>query len=142
MPRFSKWNLFASLALCLAATHALALEKPLDIEFTGKLSYHPYPIKELNAQWPSDWSAYSYLVLEMKTTTPQRFLLFINTKEGPRRICIQPFGQNVWLRASIPLQYFKGMDQSGNDLASTINRRTDSFWMSVWGPFGDLPDLP
>ena len=50
----------------------------------------------------------------------------------------QPFGQNVWLRASVPLRYFQGMDQSGTDLASTNNRRTDSFWMSVWGPFGDL----
>ena len=49
-----------------------------------------------------------------------------------------PFGEGVWLRASIPLQYFVGMDKSGNDLASTINRRTNSFWMSVWGPFGEL----
>ena len=54
---------------------------------------------------------------------------------------IQPFGQNVWLRAAIPLRYFKGKDQSGFDLASTNNRRTDSFWMSVWGPFGDLKSV-
>lgn len=54
---------------------------------------------------------------------------------------LQPFGQNVWLRASIPLQYFKGKDQRGTDLASTNNRRTDSFWMSVWGPFGDLTQI-
>jgi hypothetical protein len=38
----------------------------------------------------------------------------------------------------VPLRYFEGRDQSGFDLASTNNRRTDSFWMSVWGPFGDL----
>ena len=54
---------------------------------------------------------------------------------------LQPFGQNVWLRASVPLRYFKGKDQSGFDLASTNNRRTDSFWMSVWGPFGDLKNV-
>ena len=54
---------------------------------------------------------------------------------------LQPFGQNVWLRASVPLRYFKGNDQSGFDLASTNNRRTDSFWMSVWKPFGDLKNI-
>jgi len=51
---------------------------------------------------------------------------------------LQPFGQNVWLRASIPLQYFKGKDQRGMDLASTNNRRTNAFWLQVWGPFGSL----
>lgn len=54
---------------------------------------------------------------------------------------IQPFGQNAWLRASIPLQYFKGKDQRGMDLASTNNRRTNSFWMGVWGPFGQLENV-
>jgi len=39
------------------------------------------------------------------------------------------------------LRYFQGKDQSGFDLASTNNRRTDSFWMSVWGPFGDLTGI-
>ena len=76
--------------------------------------------------------------MEMRTSTPQRFALWVYTANGPRRIEIQPFGQNVWLRASVPLQYFNGMDQSGTDLASTNNRRTNSFWMSVWGPFGEL----
>ena len=74
--------------------------------------------------WPSDWSDYKFLVLELKTTTPQRFSIYLYTADGPRRIMFQPFGQNVWLRASVPLRYFQGMDQSGTDLASTNNRRT------------------
>ncbi|MCF7973878.1 MAG: hypothetical protein K9N55_08690, partial [Phycisphaerae bacterium] len=52
-----------------------------------------------------------------------------------------PFGQNVWLRASIPLQYFKGRDGQGHDMAAANNRRTDAFWMSVWGPFGELTQV-
>lgn len=67
----------------------------------------------------------------MKTSTPQRFSLWLPTADGKRRLMIQPFGQNAWLRASIPLQYFKGKDQRGMDLASTNNRRTNSFWMGV-----------
>jgi len=106
--------------------------------FTGVKSEQKLTLQELNPEMPSDWSSYNYLVIEMRTSTPQRFSIWANTANGNRRIMFQPFGQNAWLRASVPLRYFEGRDQSGFDLASTINRRTDSFWMSVWGPFGDL----
>jgi hypothetical protein len=109
--------------------------------FTGVKSEQKFSLKELNPEMPSNWSPYNYLVLEMRTSTPQRFSIWANTANGARRIMFQPFGQNVWLRASVPLRYFEGRDQSGFDLASTINRRTDSFWMSVWGPFGDLTSV-
>lgn len=113
------------------------------VDFDGGVkSEHRWPLKELGAHFPAglpaDWSDYRFLVLELKAATPQRFSLFLYTANGPRRIMLQPFGQNVWLRASVPLRYFQGRDQSGHDLASTNNRRTESFWMSVWGPFGDL----
>ena len=111
------------------------------LEFNGVKSENRFSLKELNPEMPSDWSPYNYLVMEMRTSTPQRFSIWANTANGKRRIMFQPFGQNVWLRASVPLRYFEGRDQSGFDLASTINRRTDSFWMSVWGPFGDLTSV-
>ena len=111
------------------------------VVFDGVKSEHKWTLKELNPEWPSDWSDWNYLVLEIKASTPQRFSVWLYTASGPRRILLQPFGQNVWLRASLPLRYFKGKDQSGFDLASTNNRRTDSFWMSIWGPFGDLKNI-
>ena len=120
---------------------SLALDKPLSATFEGVTSNHRWTLKEIDSSLPSDWSEYNYLVLEMKPSSPQRFFLWLYTTDGPRRLVIQPFGQNAWLRASIPLQYFKGKDQSGHDLASTNNRRTDSFWMSVWGPFGELKNI-
>ena len=106
--------------------------------FDGVRSEHTLTLKDLGPEFPSDWSPYNYLVLELRTSSPQRFSLWVHTANGARRIMFQPFGQNAWLRASVPLRYFEGRDQSGFDLASTSNRRTDSFWMSVWGPFGDL----
>jgi len=108
------------------------------LAFEGILPEHKITLADIDPAMPSDWTDYTHLVMEMRTSSPQRFALWAYTTNGPRRIEIQPFGQNVWLRACVPLQYFYGMDQSGTDLASTINRRTDSFWMSVWGPFGDL----
>jgi hypothetical protein len=120
---------------------ARAADEPRKLSFDGVLCERKIPLKEFGADLPADWSGYSHLVMELRTATPQRFGLWIYTADGPRRLEIQPFGQNAWLRASIPLQYFLGMDKSGNDLASTINRRTNSFWMSVWGPFGELKSV-
>jgi hypothetical protein len=114
---------------------------PLKLVFNGVLSEHKIALKDIDSSLPTDWTGYTHLVIEMKTSSPQRFGLWAYTTNGPRRIEIQPLGQNVWLRASIPLQYFVGMDKSGTDLASSINRRTPSFWMSVWGPFGELKSV-
>jgi hypothetical protein len=138
------------LILLLESSHAHAqsqIEAPSasnnvrSLVFDGARCERRFPIKELGASMPTDWSEFSHLVLEMRTSSPQRFGLWVYTSQGARRIEIQPFGQNAWLRASIPLRYLKGMDQSGSDLASTINRRTNSFWMSVWGPFGELKNV-
>jgi hypothetical protein len=116
-------------------------EKSLKAVFEGKVSEHKWSLQDLDPNLPSDWSAYNYLVIEMKPSTPQRFSLWLHTTDGKRRLMFQPFGQGVWLRASIPLQYFKGKDKQGMDLASTNNRRTNSFWMQVWGPFGELKNV-
>jgi hypothetical protein len=127
--------------LALIALPLRGAEPTLKLVFEGILPEHRLALKDIDPALPADWSGYTHLVIEMKTSTPQRFGLWAYTANGPRRIEMQPFGQNVWLRASIPLQYFAGMDKSGTDLASTINRRTNSFWMSVWGPFGDLTSV-
>jgi hypothetical protein len=136
----------ALLAGVLSYSGCASNTKPADgtvrrLEFNGVKSEKRFSLKELNPEMPSDWSSYNYLVIEMRTSTPQRFSIWANTANGKRRIMFQPFGQDAWLRASVPLRYFEGRDQSGFDLASTINRRTDSFWMSVWGPFGDLTSV-
>jgi hypothetical protein len=131
----------AAVVLFACCRAGWGLDKPIRITFEGKTAEHKWPLQELGAQLPSDWSDYNYLVMEMRTSTPQRFSLWLHTASGKRRLMLQPFGQNVWLRASIPLQYFKGRDQKGTDLASASNRRTNSFWMSVWGPFGDLKNV-
>lgn len=133
----------AGLALCVALASlpsppTRAADAAQKLVFQGTLSEHRLALKDLDPTLPSDWTGYTHLVMELKTSTPQRFGLWAYTADGPRRIELQPFGQNVWLRASIPLQYFLGMDKNGTDLASSINRRTNSFWMSVWGPFGEL----
>jgi hypothetical protein len=127
--------------LSLVAGDVRSAAGPRKLVFGGVLCEHRLALKDIEPSMPSDWTGFTHLVMEMRTSTPQRFGLWVYTAGGPRRIEMQPFGQNVWLRASVPLQYFKGMDQSGTDLASTNNRRTNSYWMGIWGPYGDLTSV-
>jgi len=108
------------------------------IAFDGVYAEFRIPMKELGQDSPADLSPYSHLVMEMRMSSPQRLLLWVYTTHGLRSMGIDGFGQNAWLRASIPLRYFVGHDSEGYDLASAGNRRTHSCWFSVWGPFGDL----
>lgn len=130
------------LLLCLGINQNILAQEVKKLTFNGVLSERKMQLKDLGSSFPADWSGYTHLVMDVRTSTPQRFSIWLYRTNGtPIRLMFQPFGQNVWFRASIPLQYFQGMDKSGNDLASSINRRTNSFWMSVWGPFGDVKSI-
>ena len=133
--------LLLALLIVLALTARVASAQTRTITFEGASSRQRIAISDINPAWPADWSDFNFLVLEMRPSTPHRFRITVVTADGPRSIMIQPFGQGAWLRASVPLRYFKGRDQFGFDLASTNNRRANSFWMSIWGPFGELTNV-
>src|ERR1035438_959994 len=124
--------------LVLAAT-ANAQSKRL--AFEGTQAIHKLLLKDLGPDFASDWSAFQYLVLEIRTSTPQRFHLIVQDKTGVRRLGFQPFGQNVWFRAAVPLKFFMRRDLSGFDMASANNRPWHSFWLSIWGPFGPIRNV-
>jgi len=106
--------------------------------FDGIYSELQLSMSDFGQQSPADLSPFSHLVMEMRISSPQRLLLWAYTAHGLRSMAIIAFGQNAWLRASIPLQYFIWRDSNGYDLASAGNRRTSACWFSVWGPFGNL----
>jgi len=108
--------------------------------FDGIYSELKIPITDIipGVAAPADLAPYSHLVFEARLSSPQRLFLWANTTHGPRGMGLIAFGQNAWLRASVPLRYFMGHDSAGTDLASAGNRRTPACWFSVWGPFGDL----
>lgn len=114
---------------------------PRRFTFDGIFSELRIPLNDLGLATPADLSGYTHLVMEMRTTSPQRMSLWAYTTHGPRSLGFIAFGQNVWLRASVPLRFFMGRDSKGFDLASAGNRRTNSCWFSVWGPFGDLTSV-
>jgi hypothetical protein len=136
-----KSNLLVVCAVAFLTAGAQAADQVRKLVFDGVLCEHKISLSDLDPAFPTDWSDYSYLVMEMRTSSPQRAALWIHTADGLREMMIQPLGQNVWFRASIPLQFFQGLDRSGTDLASVHNRRTKTFWMMVSGPFGPLKSV-
>jgi hypothetical protein len=135
-------NLLISLLLILSFSVTTFSQEVKKLTFDGTVSETRLTLKDFNPTLPSDWSAYTHLVMDVRTTSPQRFSIWLYRTDGtPVRVMFQPFGQNVWFRASLPLQYFVGMDKSGNDLASANNRRTNTFWYSTWGPFGTINSI-
>jgi len=70
---------------------------------------------------PADWEAYDYLVLEMRSSTAQRFLLGIDTDNGlhEKRTHLMP---GAWLRVSLPLAWYREKPRPSTDLAATVNK--------------------
>lgn len=131
----------AALILSILAIGAVANAQPRRLVFEKPQAVEKLTLKDLGPDVPADWSGYNYLVLEMRTSTPQRFHLIIQDKTGVRRLGFQPIGQNVWFQAAVPLKFFKGRDQSGYDLASVANRPFHPYWLSIWGPFGPINNV-
>jgi hypothetical protein len=102
------------------------------------VSEHKWALKDLNPDLPSDWSSFKFLVMEVKVSTAQRFLLRLYTADGVRALRFHQFGGGVWIRAAVPLSYFQSQSQEGQDLAAVFNKSRNPFWMAVVGPFGPI----
>src|ERR1035438_4856916 len=102
------------------------------------VSEHKWPLRDLNPDLPSDWSPFKFLVMEVKASTAQRFLLRLYTADGMRALRFHQFGGGVWIRAAVPLSYFQSQSQEGQDLAAVFNKSRNPFWMAVVGPFGPI----
>jgi hypothetical protein len=105
-----------------AATNAVTFKEPVaTCEWT---------LKELNPDLPSDWTGYNFLVLEFRATSNQRFELGL--KMSPKSISkrIHPY-TGVWVRASIPLRFYRQGLGNGSDLAATVNQPHDAYWINI-----------
>ena len=103
-----------------------------------------WPIRELDASLPADWSPYGFLVLEFKASSSQRFELGLETANGRFAKRIGPFA-GVWVRAAIPLRYYRQPAGDGVDLAATFNQPRGSYWINIhssgYGPTTNVTAL-
>jgi len=118
------------LALLLATSARAAL--PVTNTFTGAKSEHTWPLAKLNADLPSDWTSYEFLVLEFKASSSQRLDLGLETPGGRIARRLGPFA-GVWVRAAIPLRFYRQPAGNGVDLAATFNQPRNSYWINLGG---------
>ena len=140
--KFKMRNLIISLSVMFLFSVATNAQEVRKLTFDGTISEQKIAVNDLKPALPSDWTSYTHLVMEIRTSSPQRFSIWLYRNDGtPVRVMFQPFGQNVWFRASLPVSYFVSKDKNGTDLASANNRRTNSYWYSTWGPFGTIGSI-
>ena len=117
---------------------------PAQTTFTGAKSERTWALAELNAALPADWSPYEFLVIEFKASSSQRFDLGLETAKGRYAKCIGPFA-GVWVRAAIPLRYYRQPAGDGVDLAATFNQPRSAYWINThssrYGPLTNVSGL-
>ncbi len=140
----SRWFLafqaVITLSLVFSSIPGFALEKPLKVVFEGESKEHKWALKDLDPNMPSDWSVYEFLVMELAASSPQRFELKLYNGDLARAAMIHPFS-GAWIRAAVPLKYFKQTVREGFDMASMGNKPRNSFWMGVGRPPGPLNEV-
>jgi hypothetical protein len=111
---------------------------PVKAEFTGMRSEHRWTLAELNPELPVDWTPFDFLVLEFKASSSQYFRLGIQTAQQHLAKRIHPFA-GVWVRASIPLRFYREPAGSAIDLAATFNQPRGSYWVNIGWNTGEGP---
>jgi hypothetical protein len=118
-----------------------------DIVFdSGKaVSETRFAVQDLVPQLPSDWSNMEALVLEMRTSSAQRFNLKIYTRdangdERHSRVRLHPY-PGAWIRAAIPISMLSAAPATGHDMAAVGNRSRPGYFLGLWGPFVPLKNV-
>jgi hypothetical protein len=103
---------------------------PQQATFSRDVATVQWPLAELDAALPADWSDAEFLVVEFRSSTSQRFELGLVSDEGNVSKRIHPYPA-VWVRASIPLRYFRQGLGDADELASTVNQPRNSYWINI-----------
>jgi hypothetical protein len=116
------WGLLALTSIVSAA--------PQKATFAADVATVSWPLADLDPQLPSNWQDAEFLVVEFRSSTSQRFELGLVSAEGNVSKRIHPFA-NAWVRASIPLRFFRQGLGDADELASTVNQPRASYWINI-----------
>lgn len=117
-------------ALTAAALACVAQAAPQKATFATEVATVSWPLAELDPALPADWGDAQFLVVEFRASTSQRFELGLVSDEGNVSKRIHPFA-NVWVRASIPLGFYRQGLGDADELASTVNQPRSGYWINI-----------
>jgi hypothetical protein len=103
---------------------------PPKATFASDVATVQWPLADLDPQLPDNWKDYEFLVVEFRASGSQRFELGLVTDSGTVSKRIHPLA-NVWVRASIPLRYYRQGLGDADELASTVNQPRNSYWINI-----------
>jgi hypothetical protein len=124
-------------------TFPVNAQKPVRIQFDSnkEVSGRKFAIKDISPGLPSDWDGYNFVVLEFKSTTPQRFQVGFTTATGYNELRIMSFCANGWNKLAIPLRFYRALPDAANDLAATFNQARYTGWINLGGKRGPLKGI-
>jgi hypothetical protein len=105
--------------------------------FQGAETSRSWPLGEFDSSLPSDWSGFSYLVLELRLSSPQRFELRIHDAGGVRAVRLSPV-PGAWVRSAVPLDFLTKEASQGGDLAAVHNKSRPMMFLNIMGSPGPL----
>jgi hypothetical protein len=114
------------LALGAAAAQAAPQKAVLNTE----VATVQWPLAQFDAALTTDWTDAQFLVIEFRSSTSERFELGLVSDEGTVSKRIHPFA-DVWVRASIPLRFYRQELGDAAELASTVNQPRASYWINI-----------
>lgn len=124
--RYGKLLVSAAILLFCSATGAA----PLHMLFQGNSTIYKFSPTQVSEELPADWSGYDFLVVEFRASSSQRFELGLLSSGGLITKRIHPFA-GAWVRASIPLRFYRQPPGDGSDLAATMNQPRNSYWINI-----------
>jgi hypothetical protein len=130
-------SLNLAIFLFLLFTACSVRNKPVSVKFEGTFTEKKFAIKDLNSEFPSDWSSFGYLTFDMTSSSTQYFNLLLYDAGGIRRLEIHPF-QGARVRASIPLVHFQKMNTEGMDMAAIYKTARPGYWIGFTGDVGPI----
>jgi hypothetical protein len=136
-----KWILSTTIiASGLLTVNVCNAGQPVKIQFDSskEVSGQKFALRDISPGLPSDWDNYNYVVLEFKSSTPQRFHVGFTTASGYNELRVMSYTANGWNKLAIPLRFYRELPGAALDLAATFNQARYTGWINLGGKRGPL----
>jgi len=115
-------------------------QKSVKIKFDSSMevSGAKFALKDISPGLPGNWDDYNFVVLEFRSSTPQRFQVGFTTESGYNELRVMSYTANGWNKLAIPLRFYRALPDANRDLAATFNQPRYTGWINLGGKRGPL----
>lgn len=114
--------------------------KSVKIKFDSNMevSGAKFALKDISPGLPENWDEYNFVVLEFKSSTPQRFQVGFTTETGYNELRVMSYTAGGWNKLAIPLRFYRALPDANRDMAATYNQPRYTGWINLGGKRGPL----